>query len=439
MAEVFAISCRRGGSQGAHSPGGRVRHAPDRRSGKARQTVEGAQMRAAVWHGRRDVRIDTVPDPVIGEPTDAIIRVTSTGLCGSDLHLYELLAPFMTPGDILGHEPMGVVEAVGSAVTKIAVGDRVVIPFNISCGHCFMCGQGLQSQCETTQVRDQGCGAALFGYTKLYGQVPGGQAELLRVPHADYGPIKVPTGPPDDRYLFLSDVLPTAWQCVQYADVQKGGSLVVLGLGPIGDMSCRIAQHLGVENVIGVDLVDERLDRAKQRGIDVIDLEEFESDREIVEAVRGRTSGRGPDAVIDAVGMEAHGSPGAKAAHTLTALLPNRLAERLMKKAGVDRLAALHLAIDLVRRGGTISLAGVYGGMTDPMPMMTLFDKQIQVRMGQANVRRWVDDILPLLSDEDPLGVETFATHRLSLADAPDAYSMFQKKTDGAIKVVFRP
>src|SRR5215207_3992224 len=209
-------------------------------------------MKALVWHGRRDVRVDSVPDPTIQEPTDVIVRITTTGLCGSDLHLYEVLGPFLEEGDILGHEPMGVVEEVGAAVTQVAPGDRVVVPFNIACGTCFMCSQGLQSQCETTQVREKGMGAALFGYTKLYGEVPGGQAELLKVPHADYGPIKVPEGPPDDRFLFLSDVLPTAWQCVQYAGAPKGGSLVVLGLGPIGDMACRIAGHLGVDTVIGV-------------------------------------------------------------------------------------------------------------------------------------------------------------------------------------------
>ena len=189
-------------------------------------------MKALTFHGRRDVRIDDVPDPTIKEPNDAIIRVTSSGLCGSDLHLYEVLGPFIGEGDILGHEPMGVVEAVGSAVTDIAVGDRVVIPFNISCGHCWMCGNGLQSQCETTQVREHGTGAALFGYTKLYGEVAGGQAEYLRVPEAQYGPIKVPEGPPDEQFLFLSDVLPTAWQAVAYADVPRGGSVAVLGLGP---------------------------------------------------------------------------------------------------------------------------------------------------------------------------------------------------------------
>ena len=385
------------------------------------------------------MRTETVPDPTIRDDTDAIIRVTSSGLCGSDLHLYEVMAPFMTEGDILGHEPMGVVEAVGANVSNLSVGDRVVVPFNIACGHCVMCLDGLQSQCETTQVDEFGCGAALFGYTKLYGQVPGGQAELLRVPHADYGPIVVPEGPADDRYLFLSDVLPTAWQAVEYAGVPDAESIVVLGLGPIGEMACRVAHHRGAERVIGIDLVPERLERARGRGIDVLDLGSFDRDADLVDAVRDITHGRGPDAVIDAVGMEAHGSPGAKVAQRMTAFMPDRLTERLMLRAGIDRLAALHMAVELVRRGGTISIIGVYGGMTDPMPMMKLFDKQIQIRMGQANVRRWVDDLLPLLDDSDPLGVDTFATHHLPLADAAQAYEMFQHKRDGAIKVVFTP
>jgi threonine dehydrogenase-like Zn-dependent dehydrogenase len=398
-------------------------------------------MRAVVWHGRRDVRVETVPDPTIEAPTDAIVRITTTGLCGSDLHLYEVLGPFMTPGDILGHEPMGIVEAVGSGVTHIAPGDRVVVPFNISCGQCYMCTNGLQSQCETTQVRTEGKGAALFGYTKLYGQVPGGQAELLRVPQAHYGPIKVPEGPPDDRFVYLSDVLPTAWQAVEYADVPKGGSLAVVGLGPIGAMACRVALHRGAGRVIGIDLVPERLERARQRGVDVLDISHFDkSQDELVEAVRELTEGRGPDSVIDAVGMEAHGSPAAKLAHRVTGLLPSAAAEKLMERAGVDRLAALQLAIELVRRGGTISISGVYGGLTDPLPMMTLFDKQIQLRMGQANVRRWLDDCLEIASDpSDPLGLEGFATHRLPLEDAPKAYEVFQRKEDGAIKILFQP
>jgi len=384
----------------------------------------------------RDVRVDTVADPKIEEPTDAIIRITTSGLCGSDLHLYEILGPFMREGDVLGHEPMGVVEEVGPGVSGLAVGDRVVVPFQIACGSCFMCDQGLQTQCETTQVRDQGMGAALFGYSTLYGSVPGAQAELLRVPHADYGPVKVPDGPSDDRFVYLSDVLPTAWQAVSYAAIPQGGSVAVIGLGPIGEMSTRIAQLQGAGTVIGLDVVPERLERSRARGVDVIDAR----DDDVLEAVLDKTDGRGPDAVIDAVGMEAHGSRGAKAAQRLTSLLPDAAAAKLMQRAGVDRLTALHLAIDLVRRGGTISIIGVYGGMADPMPMLTLFDKQIQVRMGQANVRRWVDDVLPLLSGEDdPLGVDDFATHRLPLEEAGDAYSMFQKKEDGAIKVLFQP
>ncbi|MER6982468.1 alcohol dehydrogenase catalytic domain-containing protein, partial [Streptomyces carpinensis] len=212
-------------------------------------------MKAVTWQGKRDVRVEDVPDPKIQEPTDAVIRITSTGLCGSDLHLYEVLTPFMTPGDILGHEPMGIVEEVGPEVPNLNPGDRVVVPFQISCGRCFMCSAGLQTQCETTQVTSEGMGAALFGYTRLYGAVPGAQAEYLRVPQAHYGPIKVPQGPADDRFVYLSDVLPTAWQAVAYADVPRGGTLAVLGLGPIGEMACRIAKARGAERVFGVDLV----------------------------------------------------------------------------------------------------------------------------------------------------------------------------------------
>lgn len=391
-------------------------------------------MRALTWHGKRDVRVDTHPDPAIEQPTDAIIRVTSSGICGSDLHLYEVLAPYLDEGDILGHEPMGIVEEVGPQVTNLAPGDRVVVPFNISCGHCPPCSSGLQSQCDTTRVDGQG--GALFGYTKLYGQVPGGQAQLLRVPQAQYGPIKVPHGPPDDRFVYLSDVLPTAWQGVRYADVHDGDTLVVLGLGPIGDMSCRVAQLEGTR-CIGIDLVPERLARARARGVETIDLSDDGID--VVDAVMQLTGGRGADAVIDAVGMEAHGAPVGKLAQTLAGLLPDGLAAKVQEHAGLDRLQALHLAIDLVRRGGTISLLGVYGGNADPMPMMTLFDKQVQLRMGQANVRRWTDDILPLLFDDDPLGVDDFATHRVSLDEAPAAYDMFQEKADGAVKVLIQP
>lgn len=390
-------------------------------------------MKALTWHGTRDVRVDDVPDPILQDPTDAIIRITSTGLCGSDLHLYEPLGAFLEPGDVLGHEPMGVVEEVGAGVHDLEVGQRVVVPFNVSCGTCFTCSAGLHSQCETTQNREHGTGASLFGYTKLYGQVPGGQAEFLRVPFADTLPIPVPDGPADDRFVYLSDVLPTAWQAVEYAGVGPGDSLVVLGLGPIGDMAARIALHRGVE-VIGIDPETARVGRARLRGVTAMLL-----DDDVVEKVQDLTGGRGPHAVIDAVGLEAHGSPGAGAVQKASRLLPDAVAEKVMRKAGVDKLHALQLAIELVRRGGTLSVSGVYAGAADPLPMFTMFDKQLTVRMGQANVHRWVDDILPLLTDEDPLGVDDFATHRVPLAEAPQAYADFQAKDDGMVKVLFRP
>jgi threonine dehydrogenase-like Zn-dependent dehydrogenase len=390
-----------------------------------------------VWHGTEDVRVDRVPDPVLREPTDAIVRVTSTAICGSDLHLYRVLSMYMEPGDILGHEPMGIVEEVGSAVSHIRPGDRVVLPFNISCGHCFMCGRGLQSQCETTQVREHGKGAALFGYTKLYGGVPGGQAELLRVPQAHYGPIKVPEGPPDERFLYLSDVLPTAWQAVRYADVPRGGTLAVYGLGPIGQMCVRVARTLGVERVIGVDLVPERNELARRYGAEIV---EWSDDSDAALEILDLTGGRGADSVIDAVGTEAHGAPVQELLQKLASRTPSSIATRVMEKVGSDRTSALHSAISTVRRGGTLSIVGVYGGAATPVPMLELFDKQVQVRMGQANVRAWIDEILPhVLDDSDPLGTEDFATHRLPLDEAPRAYELFQAKDDGAIKIVLTP
>jgi len=395
-------------------------------------------MKALTWHGKRDVRVDNVPDPTIQEPNDAVVRITTTAICGSDLHLYEVLTPFMGEGNILGHEPMGIVEEVGSEVTNIKPGDRVVLPFTICCGHCWMCGQGLQSQCETMQVREQGMGTALFGFSKLYGEVPGGQAEFLRVPQAQYTPIKVPEEAADisdERFVYLSDVLPTSWQAVEYAGIPDGGSVAIFGLGPIGDMSSRIAHHRG-HRVIAVDLVPERIERARRNGIEVIDANEHD---DVPETIREMTGGRGPDSVIDAVGMEAHGSPATGLTQQIAGLLPDAAAQRVFEEAGVDRLNVLYQAIDTVRRGGTISLIGVYGGMADPIPMLTLFDKQIQLRMGQANVKHWVDDIMPLLTDGDPLGVESFATHRLPLEEGPRGYEIFQKKQDGAIKVLLQP
>ncbi|PPK93826.1 threonine dehydrogenase-like Zn-dependent dehydrogenase [Kineococcus xinjiangensis] len=391
-------------------------------------------MKAVTWQGTRSMSVQEVPDPVLQEPTDAIVRITSTAICGSDLHLYEVLGPFMTKGDVVGHEPMGVVEAVGAGVTNLQVGDRVVLPFQISCGRCFMCSRNLQTQCETTQVREYGSGAALYGYSKLYGEVPGGQAELLRVPYADYNPIKVGTELPDERYLFLSDILPTAWQGVAYADVPEGGTLAVLGLGPVGQFAARIGRHLG-HRVIAVEPVPERRAMAQRYGVEVLDLTDDVADR-----LRELTDGRGPDAVVDAVGMEAHGSGAGKFAQKAASLLPDAIARKAFTTAGVDRLTALHTALDAVRRGGTVSLSGVYGGEADPMPMLSMFDKQLQLRMGQCNVKSWIDDLLPLVEDPaDPLGVLDLTTHRVPLDEAPAMYELFQKKEDGCIKVVLQP
>jgi threonine dehydrogenase-like Zn-dependent dehydrogenase len=394
-------------------------------------------MKALTWQGKRDVRVEEVPDPRIEQPTDAIVKITSSAICGSDLHLYEVLGPYLTPGDVLGHEPMGVVEEVGPDVTHVQPGDRVVVPFNISCGHCWMCSRGLFAQCETTQNYGTGKGATLFGYTSLYGAVPGGQAEYLRVPQAQFGPIKVPEGPADQRFLYLSDVLPTAWQGVQYAEVPSGGTLAVIGLGPIGQMAARIARHQGVERVIGVDLVPERLALAQRHGIETLDTRDVD---DVAEALIELTGGRGPDGVLEAVGMEAHGSPRGKLAHAAVGLLPDKLAKPMVDKLAIDRLDALHTAIKATRRGGTVSISGVYGGELDPMPMMEMFDQGLTLRMGQCHVKRWIDDILPLvIDDSDPLGTEDLATHVLPLDEAPHGYDIFQKKADDCIKVVLNP
>ena len=392
-------------------------------------------MKAVVWHGKEDIRVDNVPDPVIQEPTDAIVRITSTAICGSDLHLYSKLYPLMRAGDIIGHEPMGIVEEVGRDVTHIAPGDRVVVPFNISCGHCYFCDQDLFSQCETTRdtgrlaqasnLLGRGRGASLFGYTHVYGAVPGGQAEYLRVPQAHFGPIKVPEeaqDAPDERFLYLSDVLPTSWQAVAYADIPEGGTVGIWGLGPIGQMCARIAMHQGAGRVIGVDNVPERLALASKYGVQTIDFSAVDSVRDVI---LNLTDNRGVDSAIDAVGMEASGS-------LVGSLLQTA-------KLQLDRGTALRDSMSAVRRGGTVSLTGVYTGPIQAFPLGDLFDMQIQLRMGQANVRHWVDDIMPLLTDEDPLGVEDLKTHEMTLDDAPYAYEIFQRKQDGAIKIVLKP
>ena len=391
-------------------------------------------MKALTWHATKDVRVIEVADPAVVEPTDAVIRVTSAAICGSDLHLYDVFGPFLHRGDILGHETMGIVEAVGSEVHRVVVGDRVVVPFVIACGRCYMCARGLTTQCETTQNRAKGTGAELYGYTELYGSVPGGQAQFLRVRRADANAQVVGHDLPDERYLFLSDILPTAWQGFRYAAVPPGGTVVVLGLGPVGQLAARIARRHDVR-VHGVDPVVERRLMAERHGATVHDLDDA-----VAEAIRDATDGRGPDAVIDAVGLEAHGNPGTAFAQSAVGVLPDALAKPLMTKAGVDRMAALHLAIDLVRRGGTVSVSGVYAGSLDPMPLMAIFDKQLTMRFGQCNVHHWLPELLPLAEDPaDPLGLEDLASHRVPLDQAPEMYEKFRDKEDGCIKVVLKP
>ncbi|QFG67732.1 zinc-dependent alcohol dehydrogenase [Ornithinimicrobium pratense] len=397
-------------------------------------------MRALTWQGVEDVRVETVPDPVIQEPTDAIVRVTSTAICGSDLHLYKVLGAYLDKGDVLGHEFMGIVEEVGGQTGDLQVGDRVVVPFTICCGTCWMCSRGFFAQCETTQNREQGKGASLFGYTELYGQVPGGQAELVRVPQAQFGPVKLPERGADERYLYLSDILPTAWQGVKWAEVPEGGTLAVLGLGPVGQLAVRSARHLGLR-VIGVDLVPERLALAEQWGAEVIDLRDGLDDAaDVGTAVRDLTDGRGADGVLDAVGMEAHGNPVSEKMINAVGKLPGLVSKPMIEHLGIDRLAALHASIESVRRAGTVSLSGVYGGAVDPMPLLDMFDKGMSLRMGQCHVKQWTPELLELVSqDEDVLGLESLATHRVPLEDAPAMYETFQKKQDGCLKVVLKP
>jgi len=383
-------------------------------------------MKAVVWHRPKGVSVDEVDDPRIEEPTDAVIKVTATAICGSDLHLYDHGATLMMkPGDILGHEPMGVVQEVGSAVTSLRPGDTVVVPFNISCGSCFMCGVQMYSQCETTQNLGGRKGASLFGYTHMYGGVAGGQAEYLRVPQAHFGPIKVGEGGasevPERAALLVSDVLPTAWQAVKYADVPKDGTLAVYGLGPIGQMCVSIARHLGAGRVIGVDPYEDRRRLAQARGAEVVDPGETDA----VDAVHDLTAGRGADSVIDAVGMDAEGSA----------------ADRVLQVAKLqpDRMVALHHSLGSARRGGTVSVIGVYGGWFPKFPVGDLFDKQITLRWGQANVRRWSDDILEVLRAGDPIAAEQLVSHEVPLSEAPQWYRAFRDKEPGVVKVLMRP
>ncbi|MFL5790978.1 MAG: alcohol dehydrogenase catalytic domain-containing protein [Actinomycetota bacterium] len=379
-------------------------------------------MRAVTWDGRQDVDVSDVPEPRIEAPTDAIVEVTASGLCGSDLHLYRHLIPGLDRGDILGHEATGVVRETGPDVHSVQVGDTVVVPFNVACGTCAMCRQGLESQCQTTQNTEFHRGGSLFGYTEQYGHVPGCQADVIRVPFANHTATPIHAETPAYRAVLLADVLPTAWQGVAYADVSPGMTVAVFGLGPIGQMASRLAARQGA-SVIGVEPVAERRAMAERHGVTTIDPDTTD---DVPAAIVDLTNGLGADRVIDAVGMEAEGS-------AMDSVLQ-------ATKLQPSRVIALRHAIDAVRRGGTISILGVYAGPVQAFPLDQLFDKQVALHMGQANVMRWMADLIPLVEDPaDPLDLDDFVTHRLPLESAPYAYDMFQNKRQGAVKVVFEP
>jgi threonine dehydrogenase-like Zn-dependent dehydrogenase len=389
-------------------------------------------MRALVWHGRNDVRCETVPDPVIEEPRDAIVKVTSTAICGSDLHLYDGYIPAMEKGDILGHEFMGEVVDVGSGNTKLKVGDRVVVPFNISCGECFFCQKGLWSCCERTN-RDADKATkmfghntgGLFGYSHLTGHYPGGQAEFVRVPFADVGPTKVPDGFTDEQLLFLTDILPTGYQGAVYADIEDGDTVAVWGAGPVGQMALRCAQMLGAGHVVVIDRVPERLAMAAEAGAETIN---FETD-DTYDRLNKITNGRGPDRVIEAVGMESHGSGSWDA-----------WGDRAMAATGLgtDRIHALREAIRNVRAGGTVSVSGVFGGYLNGFPFGAAVQKGLTIRAGQCNVLNYMETLIRAIQ-EGKIDPSFVITHRCGLEDGPDMYDVFKKKEDGCIKVVMHP
>lgn len=390
-------------------------------------------MKALCWHGKSDVRVDTVPDPKILEPTDAIIKITATAICGSDLHLFDGFMPTMEAGDILGHEPMGVVVEVGAGVKKLRPGDRVVVPFTISCGSCFFCNRGLYSCCDTSnpnaemarKVMGQSP-AGLFGYSHMLGGFAGGQAEYLRVPYADVGPVKIESDLPDDKVLFLSDIFPTGYMAAENAEIEPGDTVAVWGCGPVGQFVIQSCWIMGAGRVIAIDRVPERLAMAAGHG--KAETLNFDHD-DIYESLMSMTNGRGPDRCIDAVGTEAHGTG------SWDAIIDKAKAAVML---GTDRPHALRQAIQCCRKAGTISIPGVYVGLLDNMPFGAAVNKGLTFKMGQTHVQRY---LRPLLSriESGEIDPSFVITHRLPLEQAPDAYKMFRDKQDGCVKVVLSP
>ncbi|HEX8431882.1 MAG TPA: zinc-dependent alcohol dehydrogenase [Longimicrobium sp.] len=390
-------------------------------------------MRALVWHGKSDVRVDNVPDPTIEENTDVIVKITSTAICGSDLHLYDGYMPTMKSGDVIGHEPMGIVEEVGSAVTRLKKGDRVVVPFNIACGHCFFCSRTEFSLCDNSNPNEEIAREAmghspsgLFGYSHMLGGYSGGQAEYLRVPFADVGPIKVPDSLPDEQVLFLSDIFPTGYMAAENAQIEPGDTVAIWGCGPVAQFAIQSAWMFGAGRVIAIDRVPERLAMAEKYGR----AETINFDKEkVYDRLQEMTGGRGPDRCIDAVGAEAH------AGGSLDAVIDKAKASMML---GTDRPHVLREAIMCCRKGGTLSIPGVYIGLLDKIPFGALMNKGLTVKTGQTHTHRYLAPLLAKIEagEIDPSFV---ITHRLPLEDAPEAYKTFRDKKDGCIKVVLKP
>lgn len=388
-------------------------------------------MKANCWYGTHDVRVEDVPDPKILNPRDAIVRITSTAICGSDLHLYDGYIPSMQSGDVLGHEFMGEVVDVGPAVKNLKVGDRVVVPFPIACGHCFLCEQGLTSLCENSNPNallaeklwgHSPCG--IFGYSHLLGGYAGGQAEYARVPFADVGPVKIPAGLQDEQVLFLSDIFPTGYMAAEACDIHPGDTIAVWGCGPVGQFAIKSAFLLGAERVIAIDRFPERLRMAREQGAETIDYESIDAP----DAVKEKTGGRGPDACIEAVGMESHAA-GLMGAY-------DRLKQALRFETG--RSTPLRQAILACRNGGTVSVAGVYGGFIDKVPIGAVMNRSLTIKSGQTHVHRYLRPLLQRIL-EGQIDPSFVVTHRMSLSEAPQAFEKFRNKEDGCIKVVLKP
>lgn len=390
-------------------------------------------MKALCWHGKGDVRVDTVPDPKIGHPRDAIVKVTATAICGSDLHLFGGFMPTMKSGDVLGHEFMGEVVDVGSGNRKLRPGDRVVVPFTISCGDCFFCQKGLFSLCDTSnpnaEMARKAMGhspAGLFGFSHMLGGFPGGQAEYVRVPYADVGPIKIPAGMRDEQVLFLSDIFPTGFMAAENCDIEPGDTVAVWGCGPVGQLALKSARMFGAGKVIAIDRIAERLQMAKEHGR--AETINFDSE-DVYDRLMEMTRGRGPDRCIDAVGTEAHASG------SIDAVMDKVKTATLL---GTDRPHVLRQAIFACRKGGTVSIPGAYVGLLDKIPFGAAMNKGLTLKMGQTHVQRYLPRLLKKI-EEGEIDPSFVITHRLKLADAPKGYEIFRDKKDRCIKVVMTP